>query len=146
MQESQTTLEARYLLTRFSRSLHPRGMITGAPPQTATPAAPDPGNTPPSPASMSLCRHGYNNGPPLIFMRSPGYKSLTRTLHPTANTTPSLNVTNQYTIFDTIPTNSTLANIHHLEVAMRECPCTPDLGFHPCHHPNKLSQSHQTCM
>jgi hypothetical protein len=118
MRESQTTLEAQYLLTRFSRSLHPQGMTTGAPPQTATPAASDLGNTLPS----------YNSGPPLIFMRSPGYKSLTRTLHPTANTTPSPNVTNQYTIFDTIPTNSTLVNIHHLEVAMRERPCTSDLG------------------
>jgi hypothetical protein len=54
MRESQTTPEARYLVTRFSQSLHPRGMTTGAPPQTATPGAPDPGNTPPSPASLSL--------------------------------------------------------------------------------------------
>jgi hypothetical protein len=105
MRESQTTPEARYLLTRFSRSLYPRGMTTGAPRQTATLAAPVLGNTPPSPASLSLCRHGFNSGPPLIFMRSPGYKSPTRTLHPTANTTPSPNITNQYTIFHTIPTN-----------------------------------------
>uniref|UniRef100_A0A0A9FSP8 Uncharacterized protein n=1 Tax=Arundo donax TaxID=35708 RepID=A0A0A9FSP8_ARUDO len=33
------TPEARYLLTRFSRSLHPRGTTTGAPPQLATPVA-----------------------------------------------------------------------------------------------------------
>jgi hypothetical protein len=36
---SQTTTETRSLLTTFIRSLHPRGMTTGAPPQTATPAA-----------------------------------------------------------------------------------------------------------
>jgi hypothetical protein len=46
------------------------------------------------PCEPVLCRHGYNSGPPLIFMRSPGYKSPTRTLHPTANTTPNPNVTN----------------------------------------------------
>jgi hypothetical protein len=84
--------------TIFGNEVQPkpisRGMTTGAPPQIATPAAPDLGHTPPSPASLSLCRHGYNSGPPLIFMRSPGYKSPTRTLHPTANTTPSPNVTN----------------------------------------------------
>jgi hypothetical protein len=40
-----------------------RGMTMGAPPQITTPAAPDPGNTPPSPASLSLCRHGYNSSP-----------------------------------------------------------------------------------
>jgi hypothetical protein len=34
---SQTTPEARYLVTTFSRSLHPRGMTMGAPPQYVTP-------------------------------------------------------------------------------------------------------------
>jgi hypothetical protein len=81
---TQTTTETRSLVTRFGRSLHPRGMTTGAPPQIATPAAPDPGNTPPSPASLSLCRHGYNNSPPLIFMRRLGLQSLTGTLPCTA--------------------------------------------------------------
>jgi hypothetical protein len=40
-----------------------RGMTTGAPPQTATPATPDPGDTLPSTVSLSLCHHGYNSGP-----------------------------------------------------------------------------------
>jgi hypothetical protein len=31
---------------------------------TATPAAPDRGNTPPCPASLSLCHYGYNSSPP----------------------------------------------------------------------------------
>jgi hypothetical protein len=95
----------------FIQSLHPRGMTTGAPPQITTPAAPDPGNTPPSPASLSLCRHGYNSSPPLIFMRRLGLRSMTWTLPYTAKYNSSLIVTELYKYSTQYFTNSTLANL-----------------------------------
>jgi hypothetical protein len=63
---------------------------------TATSAAPDPGNTPPSHASLSLCHHGYNSSPPLIFMRRLGLQSMTRTLPYTAKYNSSLIVAGLY--------------------------------------------------
>jgi hypothetical protein len=56
----------------------------------------DPGITPPSPASMSLCRHDYNSSPPLIFVRRPGLQSMTQTLPYTTKYNPSLMVTGLY--------------------------------------------------
>jgi hypothetical protein len=56
----------------------------------------DPGITPPSPASMSLCRHGYNSSPPLIFIRRPGLQSMTQTLPYSTKYNPSLIVTGLY--------------------------------------------------
>jgi hypothetical protein len=92
----QTTMETRSLLTRFIQSLHPRGMTTGGPPQITTLAAPDPGNTPPSPASLLLCRHGHNSSPPLIFMRRLGLQRMARTLLYTAKYNSSPIVTGLY--------------------------------------------------
>ena len=110
---SQMTPEARSLLTRFGQSLHPRSMTTGAPPQfcntgrfrvsTASCRLP--------PASLSLCRHGYNSSHPLIFMRRSGLQSLTRTLPYTVNLQLNPIVTGLVQIFDTYSTNSTLTNI-----------------------------------
>jgi hypothetical protein len=48
------------------------------------------------PASLSLCRHGYNSSPPLIFMRRLGLQSMTQTLPCTAKYNSSLIVTGLY--------------------------------------------------
>jgi hypothetical protein len=72
---SQTTQEARYFVMRFSRSLHPRGMTMVTPPQYATPIRYEVPTrvTASSLRDCALCHHlhGYNNGLPLIFIRSP---------------------------------------------------------------------------
>jgi hypothetical protein len=47
-------------------------------------------------ASISLCRHGYNSSPPLIFMRRLGLQSMTRTRPYTAKYNSSLIVTGLY--------------------------------------------------
>ena len=59
----------------------------------ATPITPGPGNMLPPHTDLSQCHHGCNSGPLLIFVTSSGYMSTTQTLHPSANTTPSPNVT-----------------------------------------------------
>jgi hypothetical protein len=62
--------------TIFGNEVQPKptspGHDYGRSSPTATPAAPDPGNTSSSPASLSLCHHGYNSSPPLIFMKRLG--------------------------------------------------------------------------
>ena len=104
--KSETTPETRSLLTRFGQSLHPRGMTTGAPPQyrnTGRFRAPTASCRLPL-ASLSLCRHSYNNNPPLIFMRRSGLQSLTRTLPYTTKYNSSPIVTGLVQIFDTYST------------------------------------------
>jgi hypothetical protein len=70
-------------------------MTTGAPPQTATPAVPDPGNTPPS---LRACRYliMVTTAAPLIFMRRLGLQSMTRTLPYTSKYNSSPIVTGLY--------------------------------------------------
>jgi hypothetical protein len=63
------------------------------------------------PASLSLCRHGYNSSPPLIFMRRLGLQSMTRTLPYTVKYNSSLIVTGLYKYSTQYLTNSTLTNI-----------------------------------
>ena len=116
--QSQTTPEARCLLKRFSRSLHPRGMTMGAPPhyQIAmlasgyTAAMPHPQTKP------SSHPEGYNISPPFIFISRFGLQSLTRTLPCTANTTQSSSITKAVHIFDT---NSDISQ-HFLYFSMHE--------------------------
>ena len=88
------------MLTRFGQSLHFRGMTTGAPPQycnTGCSGVSSSCRLPPT--SMSLCRHGYNSNPPIIFMRRSGSQSLTRTLPYNAKYNSSPNVTGLVQIF-----------------------------------------------
>jgi hypothetical protein len=65
-----------------------RGMTTGALPQyhnTGRFRIPASRRLPP--VSLSLCLHGYNSNPPLIFMRRLGLQSRTQTLPYSDNTT-----------------------------------------------------------
>ena len=85
----------RYLLMRFSQSLHPQDMTTDGHSGS--------GNMPHPLADLSLYVVMVTTVVllDLIFMRSSGYKIMTQTLHhtanttlhPTVNTTPSPNVT-----------------------------------------------------
>lgn len=92
-----------YLVMRFIQSLRPQGITTDAPPQYARPVCYE---VPVRAAASSLrdcalCRHGYNNGPPLIFMRIPVTEFDTNSTSTADTILWVLSVTNSYTILMT---------------------------------------------
>ena len=123
------------MLTRFSRSLHPRGSDYGrSSPTNIAPSRYESMAKPPSSPCVSTLhcsRHGYIVVPPSLFKRVAGLQSPTLTPPPNTYYNSKSNCNQIGLVYSTsILTNSTLANIRHLEVVESPCrsTCPPDLG------------------
>jgi hypothetical protein len=98
-----------------------------------------------SPAILSLCRHGYNSSPPLIFMRRHGLQSMTPTLPYTAKYNSSPLVTGLYKYSTQYLQTPPWRIFCHLEFVLCEPPCTPNLS-HLCRSIKSCPKKHcYTC-